>query len=66
METFPLYGDFNGTLLYGEFLFFGDFTRTLLYGDFFSLGGPYGDCFFSLRGFFFIETCPLYADSTSW
>ena len=65
METFPLYGDFTGTLrgLFSmetfsfsmeTFPLYEDFTGTLLYGNFFSLSGD----FFSLYGDFFF----LYGD----
>ena len=61
METFPFYGDFTGTLLYGD-SFFSRETFSLLSGDFFSLSMEtfplYGDFTGTLRG--------LYGDSSLW
>ena len=73
METFPLYGGFTGTLLYGDLSSLLLFTATLLYGDFSSLRGLYGDFTGTLlygdfsskvgtsRGLFSMETVPLYS-----
>ena len=71
METFPLYGDFTGTLLYGDFF--------SVHADFFSLRGLYGNSSLwrlflcpwrlflftgTLRGLFSMETFSLYGDFT--
>ena len=65
METFPFYGDFTGTLLYGD-SFFSRETFSLLSGDFFSLSMEtfplYGDFTGTLRGLFSMETFSLYGD----
>ena len=61
METFPLYEDFTGTLLYGNFSLSGDFTGTLrgLFSmDFF---------FLSLETFSLsLETFSLYFGDRNW